>query len=729
MCQQVCGIPSLCGYLEGEIVNQHWDATMIKKSLVVAACGAFTSLTVASHLKYCSSRFWYILFIGIDGMSIGMNTVWAMHFVGMQALMLHGGERSHAQAELTLAYEPGLTITSGIAAWIIAGLGLHLVAGRDVTRRRTLDLDFFVRLILASFLIATGICVMHYMGMLSQTGPVAMELHADFVVASVIVAIVASHAGLFIIIAFPDSLIVRLASAIVIALAVGGMHYTGMAAAEYTVKEKAAARFRSECVIIDGNQVALASLVLDIFVCAVCNNYGMVLRKVEEGVESQRTVDTAVASLKDFGYPMIVVPAPCFMETEFTSLAIMHEGFRAAGKLRVFDTANDVQSAKSDGDFIIFFSYECLRWETAGPNDDQFRAMKSVVNEVVARTNKPSNKFLIFLDCLSIPQRNSSTKKLAINSIYTYARMPDIMVIVCPESRHANTGQVADHTSVRKRLWCRLEHLAFYNTVGSRRMFLHCGGKLECLPRDWMHSVCKVFDGECTCCRLRHTNSEECDRKACVVPLLALYYDKQVQKMSGTRSSDDVVGDEGWELISKFRKQMFPNDFTYMTPMNTIESRVLFGDMLERIDKHIASHARLEGWAHGGRRSQRGRTVFRDILEGISTHTSFTARTPTALERTRGDNVEISPSIFGSRRSTEGVSMQSSPSQETLLGLVGKVHGDISLERNSLEINASQKPVRNLVDGMAAAATVSVTSIDSFLDSEPKRSVKVGESL
>ena len=42
----------------------------------------------------------------------------------------------------------------------------------------------------------------------------------------------------------------------------------------------------------------------------------------------------------------------------------------------------------------------------------------------------------IWLDLLSIPQRNDTLKRLAVNSLYTHARQADALVIVEPDSEH-----------------------------------------------------------------------------------------------------------------------------------------------------------------------------------------------------------------------------------------------------------------------------------------------------
>ena len=46
------------------------------------------------------------------------------------------------------------------------------------------------------------------------------------------------------------------------------------------------------------------------------------------------------------------------------------------------------------------------------------------------------SRLYIWLDLLSIPQRNDTLKRLAVNSLYTHARQADALVIVEPDSEH-----------------------------------------------------------------------------------------------------------------------------------------------------------------------------------------------------------------------------------------------------------------------------------------------------
>merc|ERR1739848_403574 len=157
--------------------------------------------------------------------------------------------------------------------------------------------------------------------------------------------------------------------------------------------------------------------------------------------------------------------------------------------------------------------------------------------------------------------------------------MGDFMVVVCPDSVHVNEARRADCESIKNRLWCRVEHLAFYCSNGLHAMYQHRGIELEKLASHWMEAVCCVFDAQSTCCRLQHSTSELCDRETVVLPLLALHADVYSRQTMGTGSVDDSVV----SMIAEHRERMFPRTFTYRTPQGVPEERELFGDMLEQV--------------------------------------------------------------------------------------------------------------------------------------------------
>jgi len=161
-------------------------------------------------------------------------------------------------------------------------------------------------------------------------------------------------------------------------------------------------------------------------------------------LELQTFVTAAVTSTEELGAAMNCIPAFSFLDLEIDTVAEMHEGYRQSGSLKIFDRLQDVWEAKAAGAFIVFFSYECLAWKQAGPNKDQLHCMKESVKTLACQNQKNMDDVYVWLDCISIPQRNKAMQATSINSIYSFASLPNAMVIVCPDSIHVDTGQPAN---------------------------------------------------------------------------------------------------------------------------------------------------------------------------------------------------------------------------------------------------------------------------------------------
>lgn len=142
-----------------------------------------------------------------------------MHFIGMLAFSM----------PIPLGYDFDLTLLSLAIAVAVSFLVLHTVSGPHLSTSR---------LVVSGILMGTAIALMHYTGM----GAMRMEPGIYYVpwifIASIVIAIVISFAALWI--AFNlrrdtrrHPTLWQLTAAIVMGLAIAGMHYTGMAAAVF----------------------------------------------------------------------------------------------------------------------------------------------------------------------------------------------------------------------------------------------------------------------------------------------------------------------------------------------------------------------------------------------------------------------------------------------------------------------------------------------------------------
>lgn len=195
----------------------NYDVSLVAASFVVAVFAAYTALYFGARLRDSDGRA-RLAWLGIGALAMGTG-VWTMHFVGMRA--------SPMMADMT--YGTGLTTVSWLAALIASGIALHLI-GREKLPTATL--------LAASVAMGAGIVAMHYLGMYAMNMSMAPVFDTLWVTVSVIIALVASGAALAICRRVSQetgskALILQLVSALVMATAVCGMHYTGMLGMTY----------------------------------------------------------------------------------------------------------------------------------------------------------------------------------------------------------------------------------------------------------------------------------------------------------------------------------------------------------------------------------------------------------------------------------------------------------------------------------------------------------------
>lgn len=127
-----------------------------------------------------------------------------------------------------------------VEAFIADARGMTIKEIKKITATRLLIIiatKSLGRLVAGGMTAALGACFMHYIGMLAMQFPGEIVWEPGIVFVSCLIAAVAGIAAFLILFRllslFPDLEVLRLAAAIVMAIAVTVMHYTGMVAAEF----------------------------------------------------------------------------------------------------------------------------------------------------------------------------------------------------------------------------------------------------------------------------------------------------------------------------------------------------------------------------------------------------------------------------------------------------------------------------------------------------------------
>lgn len=181
-------------------------------SYVLSVLGSVLGLTCAVRLRSAPSSGWRIWWLSLAAVAIGGTGIWSMHFVAMMGFSVVGSP---------IRYDVGLTAASAVIAVVAVGLGLIIVfAG---TRAR------FARIIAGGVAAGLGVAAMHYTGMAAMRLDGTVDYAVGRVAASVAIAVVAASVALWLTVTVqrPAAL---LASALIMGVAVNGMHFTGMSA-------------------------------------------------------------------------------------------------------------------------------------------------------------------------------------------------------------------------------------------------------------------------------------------------------------------------------------------------------------------------------------------------------------------------------------------------------------------------------------------------------------------
>jgi two-component system cell cycle sensor histidine kinase/response regulator CckA len=192
-----------------------YDATFVILSILVAMLASYVAFDLAGRVRLASGAT-RLGWLAGGAVVMGLG-IWSMHFVGMLAFNL----------PVPTAYDLPLMLLSMLVA-IAASLVALMVIGRPLAT-----------LVAGGIVMGGGIAGMHYIGMASMR----VEAHRSYigwiVALSVLIAMVASVGALWLIFRLRSDdtrrgILLKILSAVVMGVAISGMHYTGMAAAQFT---------------------------------------------------------------------------------------------------------------------------------------------------------------------------------------------------------------------------------------------------------------------------------------------------------------------------------------------------------------------------------------------------------------------------------------------------------------------------------------------------------------
>jgi NO-binding membrane sensor protein with MHYT domain len=181
---------------------------------LVSCLGAFLGLRCLTRAR-AHDRHGRAGWLSAAAFAVGACGIWAMHFIAMLGFTIPGQQ---------ISYNVPLTIASMVLAAAVVGVGLFIVGYGDGS---------WPRLVTAGVIVGLGVASMHYMGMAAMSMTDSMSYSPGLFGLSVLIAVVAGTAALWIG-TWVRGLTATFAASLIMGVAVNGMHYTGMAALRVT---------------------------------------------------------------------------------------------------------------------------------------------------------------------------------------------------------------------------------------------------------------------------------------------------------------------------------------------------------------------------------------------------------------------------------------------------------------------------------------------------------------
>ena len=199
-------------------LDKAYSPLLVILSVLIASAASYTALDLAGRVTAAHGRE-RLAWLAGGSLAMGVG-IWSMHFIGMLAFHL----------PVPIGYQLGRVLLSVLVAVAASALALVVVSRPKAS---------LPALAVGALWMGPAIAGMHYIGMAALNVPARMRFDVEWVVASVGIAIAASFVGLTLAYRFRSDhgaggFARRLASGLVMGLAIAGMHYTGMAAAQFT---------------------------------------------------------------------------------------------------------------------------------------------------------------------------------------------------------------------------------------------------------------------------------------------------------------------------------------------------------------------------------------------------------------------------------------------------------------------------------------------------------------
>lgn len=198
-----------------------YDLRLVALSYLVAVFASYIALDFTGRLRDRNNTKKSIL-LWLLGGAIAMGAgIWSMHFIGMLSFKIPG---------ITFQYDLFWTGLSLLVAIFASGFALLLL------KKSILNIVHFIA---GGIILGFAIASMHYTGMEGMLITLNIRYLPEFFLLSIIIAIVASEAAIWLALKSNKVIVklrnrMKIISAVIMGIAICGMHYTGMAASVFS---------------------------------------------------------------------------------------------------------------------------------------------------------------------------------------------------------------------------------------------------------------------------------------------------------------------------------------------------------------------------------------------------------------------------------------------------------------------------------------------------------------
>ncbi|MEN5017835.1 bifunctional diguanylate cyclase/phosphodiesterase [Erwinia sp. Eh17-17] len=199
-----------------------YDQLLVIVSFIVAFLASYTALDMAGRVATSTGKVARVWLLG-GGFAMGVG-IWSMHFIGMLAMSL----------PMVMSYDASLTVVSMVIAVAASIFALWVVCYGQLP---------WYRLLGGAVIMGSGVVAMHYTGMAALMINPGIVWNWAWIWLSVLIALVASGAALWLAFRLRQGsgplALMRSGAALIMGIAIAGMHYTGMAAASFPMDSHA----------------------------------------------------------------------------------------------------------------------------------------------------------------------------------------------------------------------------------------------------------------------------------------------------------------------------------------------------------------------------------------------------------------------------------------------------------------------------------------------------------